>query len=460
MKVTRILYSHKLNQGKLEQLQAQARLLGLVRSEVWQRFGSVSGVKLRDRTIRDQWMKEKRNFGVSANAWKETLRDAVADIKAYREAAKDKVKQAIGSCTCDKKELKRLYTLLKYDDWQSDPFLRRQMRKHFRHGVNQTQNQIIVRSDMCKTFALNNQCWLKIPGLIPRRVICIPLKTTIEHAPTGTLRLILRQGKVEVHYQQEVEVLQSCGDEVVGIDKGYTEAFVDSDNDRYGEGLGKLISKEPDFLNKKYRNRNKLRAIARKKPHKRAAIEKNNLGRKKLDKRQDAQVTKLRTLIFTATHRLIDKAGMVVAEDLTSPIASKTNYGKNTNRRLNQWVKGILAEALDTISKRRCSSLHLINAAYTSQMDSFNRGLLTGTRKGDKFYRENGEVVQADYNAARNILARLDDQEIGRWMNFKKVKSILQERTDRYRLELTNQGSSYTLGNRSLTECEEILKYV
>ncbi len=152
MKVTRILYSHKLNQGKLEQLQAQARLLGLVRSEVWQRFGSVSGIKLRDRTIRDQWMKEKRNFGVSANAWKETLRDAMADIKAYREAAKDKVKQAIRVRTSDDKELKRLYTLLKYDDWQSDPFLRRQMRKHFRHGVNQTQNQIIVRSDMCKTL--------------------------------------------------------------------------------------------------------------------------------------------------------------------------------------------------------------------------------------------------------------------------------------------------------------------
>jgi hypothetical protein len=119
LKVTRILYSYKLNQGKLEQLQEQARSLGLVRSEVWQRFGSVSGVKLRDRTIRDQWIKEKSDFGVGANAWKETLRDSIADIKAYREAAKDKVKQAIRSRTDDKGELKRLYTLLKRDDWQN-----------------------------------------------------------------------------------------------------------------------------------------------------------------------------------------------------------------------------------------------------------------------------------------------------------------------------------------------------
>jgi transposase len=126
---------------------------------------------------------------------------------------------------------------------------------------------------------------------------------------------------------------------------------------------------------------------------------------------------------------------------------------KTQNRRLNQWTKGILAEALETVSKRRCSSLHIINAAYTSQMDSFNQGLLTGTRKGDRFHRENGEVVHADYNAARNVLARLNDLEIGRWMNFKEVKSILQARTDRYRLELTNLGSSCTR-KRVSTECE------
>ena len=35
MKVTRILHSHNLNQGKLDQLAEQARLLGKVRSEAW-----------------------------------------------------------------------------------------------------------------------------------------------------------------------------------------------------------------------------------------------------------------------------------------------------------------------------------------------------------------------------------------------------------------------------------------
>ena len=105
------------------------------------------------------------------------------------------------------------------------------------------------------------------------------------------------------------------------------------------------------------------------------------------------------------------------------------------------------------------STVHLVNSAYTSQIDSFS-GLLIGTRKGDRFYRTNGEVIQADWNAARNVLARLNDNEISRYTPYQQVKRILQERTDRYKSELTDSGSSYTLGNKTLTECELVLDYV
>ena len=460
MKLTRIHHCKNLNREKYKQLEKQAALLGRVRSEVWRKYGAVAGLNMGDRAIRDSWMNEGREFNVSANAWKETLRDCIGDIKAYREAAKEKVKQAIRKRTHCETELKRLYTLLKKDAWMEDNFLHRQMRKHFKHGVNHTHNQIIVRADMCKTFELNGQCWLKVPSLVPRQTIKIPLNTTMEFAPQGTLRIILRNGNVEVHSTYDVVETKDCGEATVGVDKGYSEAFVDSDADVYGKGLGKLISSESDYLNKKYKRRNKLRAISKAKPHKRQAIERSNLGRKKLDKRQDAQRSKLKTLIYTATHQLVDKAGLIVAEDLTPPIQSKRSYGKNTNRRLNTWVKGILADALTTISHRRGSVVHLVNASYTSQSDSFLHGLLIGTRKGDQFYRSNGEVVQADWNAARNVLARLNDPEISRYTPYREVRRVLQERTDRYKSELTDLGSSYKLGNKTLTECELVLDYV
>ena len=88
MKITRILYSKNLNQGKYDALKAQAILLGRVDLRC-RRFGSIAGVGLKDRNIRDLWLKEKRDFSpLSANSWKETLRDSIANISLNREAVK------------------------------------------------------------------------------------------------------------------------------------------------------------------------------------------------------------------------------------------------------------------------------------------------------------------------------------------------------------------------------------
>jgi hypothetical protein len=82
VKVTRIVYSRGVNAGKYGELVEQARRLGRVRSLVWERYGSITGVGLSDRQIRDGWMAggTATSLGVLANAWKETVRDAVADI--------------------------------------------------------------------------------------------------------------------------------------------------------------------------------------------------------------------------------------------------------------------------------------------------------------------------------------------------------------------------------------------
>ncbi|MDM8559923.1 hypothetical protein [Candidatus Parabeggiatoa sp. HSG14] len=39
-----------------------------------------------------------------------------------------------------------------------------------------------------------------------------------------------------------------------------------------------------------------------------------------------------------------------------------------------------------------------------------------GKRNGDSFYGGDGAVLQADENTARNVLARLHDPEIDRWI--------------------------------------------
>jgi IS605 OrfB family transposase len=436
MKATRIIKSKKLNQGKYEQLEEQAEELGNIRTNIWHDFGSINGLEVKsDRQIRDKWLKEKRQFKVLANAWKETLRDSFGDIKAYREAAKEKVRKIIYKNINKPIEF---YKLLKSEQWISNNYLRRLMRKHWKHGRNHTNNQIIVRSDNYTTFQQGGRAWIKIPSLQKGKRIAIPLNTTIE--PSGTLRLILNEGIVAVHYTIDIQETKNCGNATIGIDKGYTEVFIDSDGIEYGKGLGKILTKKSDQLKQKYQKRNKLKAIANKKSHKKQNIIKNNLGRKKLNRQANKTKSKVQDVIYQATHQLVNKAKFIAAEDLTSPIVGK-RFGKNVSRRLSAWTKGIIATALDTVSRRRCSSVILVNSAYTSQMDS-RYGILKGKRRGDSFHCFDGAVLQADENAARNVLARLHDPEIDRWTPYQKVKSILLERTERQRLGLLNPDSS------------------
>jgi transposase len=438
MRVTRIAYCKNLNKRKYLQLETFAKKLGEIRSEVWQRFGSLKGVGKKDRTIRDEWLKAERKFDVPANAWKETLRDAMADIQANRESAKVKVRRVISKWTNDSIDKKELFRLLQSDRWTEKPILRRLMRKACPRGHNRTHNQIIVRSDDYTVFTLKDRIWIKISGLEKGKRIALPLNTT--HPPKGTLRLIVKEDIIEVHFSIEVEQTINHGQEILGIDKGYTEVFVDSNGERYGQNLGEILSKESDFLKLKYQRRNKIKSIAEKQARKKQMILKNNLGRKKLNKRKAAHQLQIKNVVYKAVHQLIDKAKIIAAEDLTAPMVSKKLF-KDVSRRLSSWTKGVIANALDLISQRRGSTLVLVNAAYTSQVDSRN-GALIGERKGDSFHCYDGVVLDADKNGALNNLARLNDPEIDRWTPYKKVRAILQERTKRLRLGLLNQDSS------------------
>ncbi|MEV0084568.1 transposase [Saccharopolyspora sp. NPDC050642] len=460
MKVTRIAYSQNLNAGKCAQLSEQAGRLGRVRSEVWQRYGSVSSAGLSDRKIRDQWMADgtAELFGVLANAWKETVRDAVADITANRAAAKAAVRKAIPRRTSDQAEQKRMYTALKRDAWAEDPFLSRQMRKQWKRGRNRTHDQIVVRSDQYRTFTLteDGDVWLAVPGLQRRQLVRIPLNTTV--APSGTLRLILRSGRVEVHYQIDTAVMKSsarpAGDREIGVDKGYTEVLTDSDGQHHGTELGVQLTSESDFRKTKNARRAKIRSVAEKAreagDHAKAdRIVSNNLGTGKWERRSSRWQQTVRTATFCAVHAVVDKAALIAAEDLTKIFTGHTRRGRNVNRRLAAWTKGVTAEALASVSERRGSVLTLVNAAYTSQVAPCCG--VFGCRSGDRLHCTRcGVVWQADHAAAINVLHRVGDPDITPHTRYQRVKSIVQERADRRPDQTADPGLQPASGERSI----------
>ena len=69
---------------------------------------------------------------------------------------------------------------------------------------------------------------------------------------------------MEVHYavdETRVCSTRPCGEATVGVDKGYTEAYTDSDGARHGRGLGNLLAAESDARKVKGQRRNQLRAL-------------------------------------------------------------------------------------------------------------------------------------------------------------------------------------------------------
>ena len=295
-KVTRILHSQGLNRDKYDRLTEIAVLCGQVRADAWQRCSGVSTVLLSPYNIRDAWMAEGYDWhGLPARLGKAALADALGDIAASREASKVPVKKAIRYRTRgDKAERERLYSLLKQNRWTEDPFLHRQMRKQWQGGRSHVTNQIVADSGSYTTKVWNGRAWVYLQGMERGQRIAIPLKGT--HLPSGTLRILLQpNGQVAVHYavdENEVCSTRPCGDATVGVDKGYTEAYTDSDGERHGKGSGRPAGcgKRPR-QKVKGQHRNQLRAVAEKheaKGHHRKAdnIRRHNLGRNKWNQRK------------------------------------------------------------------------------------------------------------------------------------------------------------------------------
>ncbi|WP_028220968.1 transposase [Paraburkholderia oxyphila] len=432
--VTRTLYA---TPSSLPAIRAVCKAMAFVRADLWRRYGALGNVGKSAADIRKEVTAAGQYAGLAVDGTirAETTKDAVNDILTYKAAACAKVRQAVAKRTSDEAERKRLYALVKSDKWLEDRYLHRMMRKHFRHGVSSCDNQFIVRSDRHDVAIVGGLLVITIS--IAKRY-GEPIMLTTNSSGKGVnlkgcnLRIILKSDVVEVHYATEKTAGRPCGSAEVGVDKGYTEAFADSDGGFHGEEFGAVMTVYSDTVAKTGKTRNKLHVLEKK--HRAAGriakadrIKANNLGRVKLEARRDRTQKHLRTIAYQAAHAIVGKAAVVGSEDLTSPIKGKGQWRKY-NRRMSAWAKGVLARALYEVCEQRGATHVVVNAAYTSQMDSFS-GLLEGKREGDKFYRVNGDVLQADTNAARNVRARIHDGEITRYMPHLQVKQILLARS-------------------------------
>ncbi len=433
--VTRTLRAEVSDAAALARI---GRATAFLRADLWRRLGALGTVGKSAADVRRQitaagWY---AGLDVDGTIRAETTKDVIHDILTYKAAAAARVRQSIARRGADVAERKRLDALLRQDRWLDDRYLHRQMRKRFRHGVSRAGNQFIVRSDKHHEAVVDGRLvvTVRIASLYGQ---ALRLTTTSDGTHVDlrgkNLRIILRDdGQVDMHYATTKPAGRPCGTQELGVDKGYTEAFTTSDGAQHGAGFGTVLGAYSEQVSRTGQARNRLHALE--KAHRDAGrvakadrIRAHNLGRVKMDGRRTRTQQRLRTLAYQSAHQVVDKAALVVSEDLTSPIRGKVQW-RRFNRRMSAWAKGVLAQALDEVCAQRGATHVVVNAAYTSQMDSVT-GRLEGRRVGDKFYRANGDVMQADANAARNVLGRLHDREIGRWTPYTQVKRILLARS-------------------------------
>ena len=433
---TRTYYSKSLDNKMYSELKLIAKKLGILRKIIWHQFSS-NPKKLNDREIRDQWLNAKNNETnfypkiidqIPARLWKETLRDTIGTINAYFEAGFKEVIKTLYK-KHGKTKAKELTKFLKAD-YKSNNELHRLVRKLIPKGVSKADN-IICLDEGCYTF---EQDILLVTGLRKRKMLSIPLTT--KYRPKGNFKIILKEDnrcELRVNFKYQTKVQTEKPYEAIGVDKGYTEVFTDSTGERHGNDFGKLLTKKSDFLKEKYKNRNKLYAIMKKaneKGDKKKAnnIKKNNLDNKKLNRQKEKANIELKEIIYKAAKTLAQKAKIIAIEDLT--FKTKSTKFKNVNRRLSSWIKSTIDEAISKYCFIYGTKLVYVNAAYTSQGDSRYNCALVGKRIGNSFIGFDEVVLDADINAALNILARLYDQEISLYTPPEKVKEILIKRAN------------------------------
>lgn len=432
--VTRIADAAKNDSVEIQKARELAYRLGQLRKDLWNKFGGTQawGVNSNDLLKEFKVTNPPELYQIDFKNWDKTASQVIDDIQMTHAAIREKVIRKIYARYSDKETRTELCNLLKTLDYQKNNVLHRWVRNAFGRGHTKVDHHIVICNKNGAIFNRKNRITevvfngLPIEGKNNRyEKITLRFKTGKVNL-TGYATVIFHEdGVIRLHYPVKKEVVENATSDTIGVDKGYSEALYGSDGVVYGAGIGKIIGAQSDWLKTKMQNRNKLHALYKKTGNE--AIRKNNLGRKTLNKRTQATQAQLKSAIRRDVKVIFSKFKTVVCENLSGKFSGKS-FGKNTNRKLSAWCKGEIHQALTEIAERTDSILRTVNPAYTSQVDHLT-GTLLGTRKGDYFIRYTGDVVQADYNAAMNILVRDKDKEINRFMPYQKVKQILLKRT-------------------------------
>ena len=183
-------------------------------------------------------------------------------------------------------------------------------------------------------------------------------------------------GKYFLNFIYEKEAVEKKATEKkIGIDLGYHKLIADSDGKFYGQDLVGVYKR----LSKKKRGSKKYEKLLN--------FKKNEVNR----------LTKK----FVEEHKEYD----IVCEDLKS-VKHKSSFYKSINNKLQYWSYRQVIDKLESLSESEGFTLTKIDPAYTSQTCSKCGAVVKANRQGELYHCDCGLIIDADTNAAINILRR------------------------------------------------------
>ncbi len=285
----------------------------------------------------------------------------------------------------------------------------------------------------------------------------------------GDIQLVLDRDKkrLEVH-----RAIKAVAHEIrkprkkLGMDKGLATLISCSSGQEYGADFSKLVSAEVERINDRNTNRNEYIQLAKELREEKSALqeklakdysaktkkrirhrigslerqisrlEEHHLGSKLYHRQHERKQRNMERVMNTSIRQMLVAEGpdILVKEDLTFtkeklPKASN-RYEAKVRRKLSSWTKGRLDKRIEYL----CDSLGIqaidVNPAYTSQFCP-RCGAHFSKRKGahhETAVCQNCGEMNANTAAAVNILQRADDKKITKYMPYKNVKLILEDR--------------------------------
>lgn len=444
-------YSLPLSDEEIEILEITGKAFRNCRNYFFSRFHGIKSItKLENgRKLRDSLMnKNLENISrMPARYWKIALVQVLGNLKTLLENIKLKIRKAsYNNVNLSDADRHYINSILKYENCLSSVLNFKKLDKHIyeKHNVNfRRLNNLIRRyyrryrgkvpySLKTNFLLLDADMYRYEKGMIAISTLKkgrrIPIKLKDERIFKGNLTLKW-DTRLIIYGTAKMEIkIDANPKNVVAIDKGRRKLVTSTSGNSYGTGYSGLTRDLIEKQERKMKERQFYWNLYRKflkseKTLKAKNVLANNLGKKKLNKLSERIREKSRSYI---NHELdlffeAEKPTEIIKEDLTWENLNGKNKGKNFNRIINRWEKGYLDSQIEWKSEQRGIKITNVNPAYTSQIchicDNF------GIRDGEIFTCPHcGNKMDADANAAHNIMKRKEIKEINIYTSASKVK--------------------------------------